>query len=99
MRKEIFIHHIYGMIMSTNQQIMMNGYASTLTVLNSTLSRSLVKGAVYKIEYTDSTMKVYENDNLLASATNNIGFPTRFEFHMGANNRYAIYKNIKVKPL
>ena len=82
-----------------NQSIILNGYASTLTVLGNSLSRSLVKGAVYKIEYTDSTMKVYENDTLLASATNNVGFPTRFEFHMGANNRYAIYKDLKIKPL
>ena len=82
-----------------NQHIMTNGYASTLNVLEDTLSQSLVKGAVYKIEYTDSTMKVYENDTLLASASNTVGFPTRFEWHMGANSRYAIYKDLKVKPL
>ena len=73
--------------------------SSSFKVLENTISHAMIKGGVYKIEYTDSTMKVYENDTLLASATNNVGLPTRFEFHMGANSRYAIYKDLKVKPL
>ena len=44
-------------------------------------------------------MEVYENDTLLGSAVNSVGLPTRFEWHMGANGRYAIYKDLKVKPL
>lgn len=57
-----------------------------------------IKGAVYKIEYTPSTLKLYENNVLISTITNNIGFPTRFEFHTGSN-RYAVYKDLKVKPL
>ena len=59
----------------------------------------LVSGAVYRIEYTSSTIKLYENGTLLGSANNNVGLPTRFEFHQGANSRYAVYKDLKVKPL
>ena len=81
-----------------NQMIMMN-YLSRIDVLGTSINHALVKGAVYKIEYTASTIKVYENDTLLASASNSVGLPTRFEFHMGANGRYAIYKDLKVKPL
>lgn len=69
------------------------------TILGILLNRDLVKGAKYRIEYTSSTLKVYENDVLLGSASNNVGLPTRFEWHMGANGRYAVYKDLKVKAL
>ena len=82
-----------------NQKILITWDSTSFDALNTRINHGLVKGAVYKIEYTDSTMKVYENDTLLASATNDVGLPTRFEFHMGANSRYAIYKDLKVKPL
>lgn len=81
-----------------NQSILQN-YSSYLDVLGTRLSQSLVKGAVYRIEYTSSTIKVYENGTLLGSASSNVGLPTRFEFHQGSNSRYAIYKDLKVKPL
>ena len=82
-----------------NQEIMNSGNSSSRpTVLGTQVSHDLIKGAVYKIEY-NTTLKVYEDDTLLGSATNNVGFPTRFEWHMGANSRYAIYKDLKVKPL
>lgn len=82
-----------------NQQIMIQSSDTTIDVLGTTINHTFVKGAVYRIEYTPSTMSVYENDVLLASANNNIGFPTRFEVHMGGNGRYAIYKDLKIKPL
>lgn len=82
-----------------NQGILGNPTSSTISVLGTTLNRSLIKGAVYRIDYTSSTISVYENDTLLGSANNNVGLPTRFEFHMGANSRYAIYKDLKLKPL
>ena len=82
-----------------NQKILITWDSTSFDALNTRINHGLVKGAVYKIEYTDSTMKVYENDTLLASATNDVGLPTRFEFHIGANSRYAIYKDLKVKPL
>lgn len=81
-----------------NQSILQN-YSTYIDVLGTQLNQSLVKGAVYKIEYTSSNISVYENDTLLATANNNIGLPTRFEYHMGANSRYAVYKDLKVKPL
>lgn len=81
-----------------NQMIMMN-YPSRIDVLGTSINHAIVKGAVYKIEYTASTIKVYENDTLLASASSSVGFPTRFEWHMGANGRYAVYKDLKAKPL
>ena len=82
-----------------NQELVNSGNSSSRpTILGTQVSHDLIKGAVYKIVY-DSTMEFYENDTLLASATNNVNFPTRFEWHMGANSRYAIYKDLKVKPL
>jgi hypothetical protein len=71
---------------------------STCYVLDTRLNRDFIKGGKYRIEYTSSTLKVYENDVLLGSATNNVGLPTRFEFHT-SSNRWAIYKDLKVKPL
>ena len=82
-----------------NQSILQNPTSTAFKALNTTINRALVKGGVYRIEYTSSTLKVYENGTLLGSASSNVGLPTRFEFHMGANSRYAIYKNLKVKPL
>lgn len=81
-----------------NQSILQN-YSTYIEVLGTRLNQSLVKGAVYRIDYTSSTISVYENGTLLSTANNNVGFPTRFEWHMGANGRYAVYKNLKVKPL
>lgn len=82
-----------------NQVLLMLWNATSFDALGTRINHALIKGGVYKIEYTDSTMKLYENDTLLASASNDVGLPTRFEYHMGANGRYAIYKDLKVKPL
>ena len=82
-----------------NQVLLILRDASSFDALGTRINHPLIKGGVYKIEYTDSTMKIYENDTLLASASNDVGLPTRFEYHMGANGRYAIYKDLKVKPL
>lgn len=68
-------------------------------VFTTQLDHDLIKGGKYRIEYTTSTIKVYENNALLGESINTIGFPTRFEWHMGVNGRYAIYKDLKVKPL
>ena len=84
-----------------NQDILLGGVGNVnyCKVLGVKLNRDLVKNAKYRIEYATSTIKVYENDTLIGSGSNNVGFPTRFEFHIGANSRYVIYKDIKVKPL
>ena len=83
-----------------NQAILMGASttSSNRKVFNTQLDHDLIVGGVYRIEYTSSTVKVYENGTLLGSASNSVGFPTRFEFHTGTN-RYAIYKDLKVKPL
>lgn len=81
-----------------NQVLLLLWNGTSFDALGTRINHALIKGGVYKIEY-DSTMKLYENDTLLASASNDVGFPTRFEFHIGANERYAVYKNLKVKPL
>ena len=83
-----------------NQEILTNNTTDSIKVLGTTINNHpLVKNAVYRIEYTTSTIKVYEDGTLLGSASNNVGFPTRFEFHVGANSRWAIYKDVKVKPI
>ena len=82
-----------------NQHILSNPSSTSFNVCDTTINRALVKGGVYRIEYTSSTIKVYENGTLLGSASNNVGLPTRFEFHQGAGGRYAIYKDLKIKPL
>ena len=82
-----------------NQPIITIWNSSSFNAVDQRINHALVKGAVYKIEYTSSTLKVYENGTLLATANNNVGFPTRFEFHMGTNSRNATYKDLKVKPL
>ena len=83
-----------------NQRILMGGASKTSDrkVFDTQLDHDLIIGAKYRIEYTSSTIKVYENNTLLGQATNSVGLPTRFEWHMGTN-RYAIYKDLKVKPL
>lgn len=68
-------------------------------VFDTQLDHDFIKGGEYRIEYTSSTITVYENDVLLGQSSNTVGFPTRFEFHMGANSRYAVYKDLKLKPL
>ena len=80
-----------------NQQLLLVEDTSSFKALGNTISHTMVKGGVYKIEY-GTTMKVYENDTLLASASNSVGLPTRFEWHMGTN-RHVVYKDLKVKPL
>ena len=82
-----------------NQELLMNTSSSSFRAVGTTINHAMVKGAVYRIEYTSSTIKIYEDDTLLASANNSVGLPTRFEWHMGANGRYAIYKDLKVKLL
>ena len=80
-----------------NQPLLLVEDTSSFKALGNTISHTMVKGGVYKIEY-GTTMKVYENDTLLASASNSVGLPTRFEWHMGTN-RHVVYKDLKVKPL
>ena len=83
-----------------NIKILTGGTSKTSdrVVFNTQLDHDLIIGAKYRIEYTSSTLKVYENNTLLGSASNTVGLPTRFEWHIGTN-RYAIYKDLKVKPL
>lgn len=83
-----------------NLQIMMGGdlNASTFSCLSTTINHALIKGAKYKIEYTSSTLSVYENDVLLATGSNTVGLPTRFEIHEGGSRMVQI-KDVKVKPL
>ena len=84
-----------------NMAILLGGtsIASDRKVFNNVLDHDLIKGGKYRIEYTPSTIKVYENNILIGQANNTVGLPTRFEWHMGADSRYAIYKDLKVKPL
>ena len=86
---------------TTPSQIILRGGASKTSdhkVFDTQLDHDLIIGAKYRIEYTSSTLKVYEDNVLLGSASNTVGLPTRFEWHMGTN-RYAVYKDLKVKPL
>lgn len=83
-----------------NQAILMGGTntATGRKVFNTQLDHDLIKNTPYRIEYTSSTIKVYENNTLLGSASSSVGLPTRFEFHT-STERWAIYKDIKVKAL
>ena len=83
-----------------NQLILTGGITSTepTIVLGTQINHDFIKGGKYRIEYTASTLKVYENDVLLASASNVVGFPTRFELHT-SNIRFAIVKDLRVKAL
>ena len=86
-----------------NQQLLSGGFATkrSFTVFGTTtINHVLVKGAKYKIEYGSSTMKVYENGTQLASTSNTVGLPTKFEYHIGTGgNRWLKVKDVKVKPL
>ena len=85
-----------------NQNILSGGFytKSSFDVLGTTVSHALIKGAKYKIEYGSSTMKAYENNTQLASNSNNVGLPTKFEFHVGSGgNRWVKVKDVKIKPL
>ena len=85
-----------------NQGILSGGYRtnSYFDALGTRISHAIIKGAKYKIEYGQSTMKFYENNTQLASASNTVGLPTRFEFHVGSGgNRWVKVKDVKVKPL
>ena len=82
-----------------NQSILQNN-ASSYNALGTIVSHSLPKNVPIRIEYDTNQMRVYENDVLVASGSNNIGFPTRFEVHEGSpTSRYAVYKDLKIKPL
>jgi len=93
----IIYQYINGDTTPSQQLIYGGGNGSSMNVLGSTVNHDIVKGAVYRIDY-DSTLKVYENDVQLGSATNNISLPTRFEFHTGSGRTIQI-KDVKVKPL
>ena len=82
-----------------NQMIMTGGTGTSFTCLGSTINHALKKNSKYRIEYTSSNITVFEDNTQIATGTNTVGLPTRFEFHMGANSRWAQYKDIKVKPL
>lgn len=81
-----------------NQQIFISNDSSSMLILGNTINHVPVKGGKYKIEYTSSNIRVYENNTLLASASNSVGLPTRFEWHTGPN-RWAVYKDLKIKAL
>ena len=85
-----------------NQQVLSGGYRTNnyFSALGTNIGHAIVKGAKYKIEYGQSTMKVYENNTQLASTSNNVGLPTKFELHVGTGgNRWVKIKDVKVKPL
>ena len=72
---------------------------STSAVFGRALDHRFANGTKFRIEYTSSTLKVYENDVLIATDPNSVGLPTRFEFHIGAGGRNVTYKDLKVKAL
>jgi hypothetical protein len=83
-----------------NQDILDGSQTKILAFGNTISGHTLLKNEVYRIDYTSSTIKIYENDVLIATGSNNIGFPTRFEFHIGGSSgRWLKLKNVKVKPL
>lgn len=67
---------------------------SSSTVIN----RSGVTGAVYKMEFSTSTVKLYENGTLIYTGSHSVSLPTVFEFHTGSS-RYCVVKDFKLKPL
>ena len=81
-----------------NQQIFTSDGSSSMSILGNTINHVPVKGGKYKIDYTSSNIRVYENNTLLASASNSVGLPTRFEWHT-SSGRWVIYKDLKVKPI
>lgn len=62
------------------------------------VNRRAVLGAVYRIEFLSSTVKLYENDVLLYTGSHSVTLPTNFEFHTGSS-RYCRVKDFKIKPL
>lgn len=82
-----------------NQAILNGSQTKILGFGNNISGHTLLKNGVYRIEYTSSIIKIYENDVLIATGSNNIGLPTRFEFHIGASSgRWLKIKDVKVKP-
>ena len=87
---------------STPNQALLEGGNNNgrLEAVGNVINHEILKNAVYRINYTTSTISVYENDVLLASGNNNIGFPTKFEFHIGTDgNRWIKLKDVKVRKL
>jgi hypothetical protein len=98
----VIVYQYTGGDSTPNQEILLGGFRTNANfkALGTTISHALIKGAKYKIDYGQSTMKFYENNTQLASTSNNVGFPTRFELHLGSGgNRWIKVKDIKVKPL
>ena len=98
----VIIYQYTGGDSTPNQELLNGGFytKSSFTACGTTISHSLVKGAKYKIEYGSSTVKAYENNTQLASNSNNVGLPTKFEFHVGSGgNRWVKVKDVKIKPL
>ena len=63
------------------------------------VNHELIKGAVYKIEVTASTVNVYENGTLLGTKSIN-SLPTVFKFWVGGSrSRMMEIKDFKVKSL
>ena len=95
----VIIYQYTNGVTTPNQEILVGGdYNNNMRIFGNTISHNLIKGGKYRIEYDASTLKVYENNSLLGSTTNNVGFPTQFEFHT-SSNRWCIVKDLKVKPL
>ena len=98
----VIIFQYTGGDSTPNQAILSGGFytKSSFDVLGTAINRALSKNTKYRIEYGSSTMKVYENNTQLASNSNNVGLPTKFEFHIGSGgNRWLKVKDVKVKPL
>lgn len=72
---------------------------ATSAVFGTALDHRFANGTKFRIDYTSSTLKVYENDVLIGTDSNSVGLPTRFEFHIGAGGRTVTYKDLKVKAL
>ena len=72
---------------------------STSAVFGTALDHRFANGTKFRIDYTSSTLKVYENDVLIGTDSNSVGLPTRFEFHIGSGGRTVTYKDLKVKAL
>ena len=81
-----------------NQAILTASQTKLLCFGNVVSGHTLLKNGVYRIEYGSSTIKIYENDVLIGTGSNNIGLPTRFEFHIGATSgRWLKLKDMKLK--
>ena len=74
-------------------------YSNQIDFNNSqVINRGGVTGAVYKVEFSTSTVKLYENGTLIYTGSHSVSLPTQFEFHTGAS-RYCVVKDFKIKPL